>query len=122
MGAPGVWRGFSEGTRQGEPDDPGFYPEYTPELFALGPWPTTAAPWYDTEEDPNAPGLPIDLVSEPSLPRPDVGASPIVGAYMSQDIGPVGPFSQEGQNSGRIMRFATNPVMRGDEFGGGVMD
>src|SRR4051794_16659411 len=112
MAAPGIWRGFDQGTRQGEPDDPGFYPEYSPDLFALGPWPTTAAPYFDEAENPYANGLPLDLVSEPSMSTPDVGALPITGAYMAQTLGPVGPFSREDQNSGRVMRFATNPVMR----------
>jgi hypothetical protein len=122
MAAPMVWQGFSQGTRQGQPDDPGIYPDYNADLFALGPWPTTAAPWLDVMEDPNAPGLPLDLVAEPQLPRPDVGAEPIVGAYQAWEAGPVQGWSQEEQNSGKIMRFSTNPVLRVDEFGAGVMD
>lgn len=119
MAAVMVWRGFSQGTRQGQPDDPGTPSEYGPDVFAPGPWPGTAAPWLDLLENPDAPGLPLELVHDPAIPRPDVGAEPIVGPYMPAERGPVIAWGEESQNVGRMMRFATNSVMRGPGHGEG---
>lgn len=121
MAAVMVWRGFSQGTRQGAPDEERVPvpDDYGPGLFSPGPWPATAAPWLDILEDPEAPGLPLELVHDPAMPRPDVGALPIVGPYMPSERGPVHAFGEEGQNVGRVMRFATNSVMRGPGHGEG---
>lgn len=121
MAAVMVWRGFDRGVRQGSEEQERIsVPDtYGDNLFSPGPWPATAAPWLDILENPDAPGLPLDLVSEPNMPRPDTGALPIVGPYMPAEIGPVTAFGHEGQNLGRTMRFATNSVMRGPGQGEG---
>lgn len=113
MAAPAVWRGFHGGTKQGPDDAAGIPPDYDAyDIFAEGPWPTTAAPWLDALEDPDAPGLGF-VSPDPSLPRPDLGAEPIVGPFMPWELGPVTNFGEEQQNVGRTMRFPTNPLMDG---------
>lgn len=90
-----------------------------------GPW---GLPWWDGLEDPNWQWDELGLVAspDPTYPREDIGAAPIVGAYEPavRTRGPVYKWSHEpsggiygDQSIGRIMRFPANIPERYDQNG-----
>jgi hypothetical protein len=124
MAAPRALRGILVAPRTREWADGALDAPGTPPVPPVdpGPWPVTGAPWVEKLEDPTAPGLPYSS-ADPTLPRPDLGAQPLPGAYdgVYGTSGPVTGFGEEQQAVGRIMRFGNNGPDRSPGPGEGAV-
>jgi hypothetical protein len=121
-----MWRSF-----EGAPTDPinaqgardiGPIPPGDDETIFL---PAVGVPWGDVQENPEADG-PALYTNDPSLPFPNVGELPLVGAYEGAFAtkGPVVDWGFEpsggllgDQQTGRVMRFETPVPDRYDPNG-----
>jgi hypothetical protein len=132
MSADFFWRDIEgvdpERANSGDYPDPSLptNPIYTPAV-GIGPW---GVPWQDGQENPDA-GEKIAPSPDPQMDVPDLGWTPLPGAYDGayRTRGPIMPWGLEptgglfgDQAVGRIMRFPANIPDRYDANGVNVGD
>lgn len=122
MTAVVIWRGLEIGADADTPNvGPDSIPRHVEDTFL----PAAGFPWGDVQEDPET-LTHVGITSDPMMDTPDIGNSPIVGAYDGAYAtnGPIVHWGYEvsggldgDQALGRTMRFQNNGPERYDANG-----